>query len=148
MSASDLETALHDKLVANDTIRDQVGEHIYAGRLPQGVTATRYIVLSDFDSQPEYHVGGDTGVSTSTVQIDLWAHDPGGFGVLKKDDPTSVGEQLKATLSGQRFTEGSIHVKSCTIVRDDTVSERPIDGSDNWRRRRSFDFRIIHSLAS
>ena len=146
--ATTLEQALHDHLKKDTVIQGKVGDKVYLGRVPQAgekPIPSRCIVINDFSRSPDYHTGGEIGLTTTTVQVDVWARDPDATELLN-DSEGSIGEAVRQQLSGFRGDVGTVSIKSSTTQRDNLTASRPDDGSDNWLRRRSFDFRIIHSM--
>lgn len=145
--ATTLELAIRDKMLSNPKINDAVNGRIYLGHVPQNTTIPqRLIIVTDFDRRPHYHLGGETQVSTSSVQIDVYATDPGGYEFIGNGS-SSIGEQIRQTFSGFRGLVGQVFFSACLLERDSTTSTAPERrGSDAWRRRRIMEFDITHTM--
>lgn len=143
MSDTPLARALHEYLMDDDGIRGELEGRTHIGHVPQGA-GYPFLQINDFNTNHEYHLGGEAAVAHTNIQLDIWAKDPGGF-----DKVRDIGELIRSRLSGKRVAlNDDVFVNSITITRDNTTSERPVDGSDDWRRRRSFDFRIFHKTST
>jgi len=148
-TASTLELAIRDHLLSNMKINDAVNGRIYLGHVPKHTSIPqRLIIVTDFDRTPIYHLGGETGVASSLVQIDIYATDPGGQRFIGNNSD-SIGEQVRQTFSGFRGLVGQVFFSSCLLEKDSITTQSPERrGSDAWRRRRSMDFEITHTINS
>ena len=146
-TASTVELAIRDKLLSNSKINDAVNGRIFLGHVPQNTAIPqRLIIVTDFDRRPVYHLGGETEVCQTSVQIDVYATDPGGFEFVGNGS-NSIGDQIRQTFSGFHGLVGQVFFSSCLLEKDDTTSTAPERrGSDAWRRRRTMEFEITHSI--
>jgi hypothetical protein len=141
---------IRDHLDGSQAIRSEVSDRIFPDRIPQRLyddqgrvrdSAFPCIVIGEISGTPEYTLAGEAGVHMSTVQIDVWTD-----GRKGPQETKDIAEAVRNRLSGYRGTLGSgVHARNCMLVRNDTSTIAPFDGSDNFRRRASMDFRIIHS---
>ena len=144
-TATSVEMAFRDLILANNKINHAINGRIYFGHVPQSPLPTdRCIIVTDLQRTANYHLGGEAALAKTLVQLDVWATDPGGSAWVGNSEE-SAGEQLRRTLSGYSGTIGSITITCCLIERDHTQSLAPENGSDKWRRRRSMDFLVMHT---
>ena len=145
-TANTLELAVRDLILSNAKINDAVNGRIYLGHIPAyPLPKKRLIIVTGFNREPYYHLGGELAKSTTLVQIDVWATDPDGMAFVG-NNTSSAGEQIRKTLSGYSGVVGSVGIDVCLLERDMYDSIPPEDGSDAWSRRRSLDFNITHSI--
>lgn len=133
---------IRDHLANSTPIYDAFGDRIYPDGLPQDVRYTEAIVISDLSNEPEYYLGGESGTHTSIVQVDVWTDGTNG-----RARANALGELVRNRLSGYRGQFGGGCFGTSRMIRNNTVSERPFDGSDTRRWRVSMDFEIIHTAA-
>lgn len=145
-TANTLELAVRDLILDNAHINDAVNGRVYLGHIPAyPLPKKRLIIVTSFNREPYYHLGGEVAKSTSLVQIDVWATDPDGMAFVG-NNASSAGEQIRKSLSAYSGMVGQVGIDVCLLVRDKIDSVPPEDGSDSWRRRRSLDFDITHSI--
>lgn len=140
-----------DHLAGSSDIVDAVENRIFPEVIPQeirdsqGNRTTVYpcIVLQIVNCQPEYALRGEAGVHQTTVQVDVWTDgDRGSY------HANEVSELVRNRLSGYRGTFGSGCRGTARLVRSNSLPIEPVDASDQFRRRVSMDFDLIHTAAT
>lgn len=141
---------IRDHLDGSQAIRNEVSNRIFPDRIPQKLrddsgnvlpSAFPCIVIGEISGVPEYTLAGEAGVHMSTVQVDVWTD-----GRKGPQETKDIAELVRNRLSGYRGTLGTgVHARNCMLVRNDTSTVAPADGSENYPRRASMDFRITHS---
>ena len=96
------ESDLHNYLEMNATIATILGGRVYPLVAPQDVTRP-YAVVEFLDGQPEYHATGESGVSTASITIDVYAD--------KYADAISAKEAIRQKLSGKQAVVGSTPIR-------------------------------------
>lgn len=132
MIEADLKTFLLD----SDSIRDVVGNRVFAGKAPK---SSRGAVLIVRNTSPDhfYTLTNEANALRAMVQIDCYDETP-----TKAD---ALGELVRNRLSGYRGTAGGATIQGATIARDNAFRESPENSSDKWIHRRSFDFSIFYA---
>lgn len=132
-----------DHLKGSTNIVSAFSDRIYPEVIPQDQRdAECAMVINDLSNEPEYYLGGEAGLHTSVIQVDVWTDGKGG-----RARANELGELVRNRLSGYRGTFGTGVYGTSRMIRNNTVAAPPIDGSDTHRRRVSMDFEIIHSAS-
>lgn len=133
-----IKTAIYDFLIADAGINAAVGGRIHSGRLPKEKTLPA-IVLTVIDTDHHYSLANEVMKAEATVQVDVWDRDP-------QPEHVTIAELVRLRLSGYRGAlNGTYNGETFEIVRNSELNEPPKDGSDNWLRRISMDFRFFHN---
>jgi hypothetical protein len=145
-----IEVGVIEVLLAVPAIVDRIstpgaGERIYLNRIPQGVKITGgTLVVTNISEELDYGLGGEALTQFSTLQIDCYD--------LTATDAQSLAELVKTRLAGNPSTQsyngaaGDDHnIESIQVAGGRSEFEKPKDASDDWRPRRTRDFRIHHS---
>lgn len=139
-----------DHLRGSTAIVDAVENRIYPDVIPQEernsggnrMALFPCIVLQIVSGQPEYALRGEAGVHQTTVQVDVWTDgDRGSY------HANELSELVRNRLSGYRGTFGSGCRGTARLVRSNSLPVEPVDASDQFRRRVSMDFDLIHTAA-
>lgn len=141
---------IRDQLTASTAILDAFSDRIFPDSIPQelrdseGNRRTLYpaIVIGEISAQPEYDLGGESGVHTTQLQLDVYTDGTGG-----RPKANELSELVRNRLSGYRGQFGTGCSGTCRLIRVPTTIEAPTDASDNKRYRVSMDFEIIHTAA-
>lgn len=104
-----MESDLHTYLETDATIAAQLSGRVYPEIAPEGVV-TPYAVVHFVAGNPEYHAAGEAGVSTTEVDIDIFAD--------TYTECLAVKEVLRDRLSGKRGTLTSTVVRSVMLTED------------------------------
>lgn len=131
-----------DQLLASTAIVNAFSNRVFPEVIPQGSNQYPAIVLNDISNAPEYYLGGESGMHTSTVQVDVWTDGTGG-----KQKANELGELVRNRLSGYRGQFGTGVYGTARMISNNSNAAAPVDASDNHRRRVSMDFEFIHSAA-
>lgn len=140
---------VRNHLDGSQAIRNEISDRIFPDRIPQRLyddqgrprdTAFPCIVLTEISGVPEYTLAGEAGVHMSTIQVDVYTR-------KGPQETKDIAELVRNRLSGYRGTLGTdgCHARNCMLVRNDTSTTPPADGSENYLRRASMGFRITHS---
>ena len=135
-------TDFRDYLRDSDTLNRKVLGRFEYGYARQG-TEYPYIVLSEIDDQPVYHVAGESDISRLTIQVDCWARDEGDMPSGKRQ-AREIADAVRNRVSGYRGDMGDSRVRSVTMIRNTPLDEPPQDGSHYRRHRVSMDFDILY----
>lgn len=112
-----LESDLHNFIETDSEISALIGGRVYPQVAPTGA-ATPYVVIDVVAGNPEYHAGGEAGVSTTEWDIDIFAD--------TYAETISVKEKLRDQLSGKKGAVGSSNLRSVMVTEDrdlDQISE-------------------------
>ncbi len=131
---------IRDHLISSTAIVNAFSDNIYADFIPQSERPQYAIVINDLSNDPTYDLGGEVGLHTSHVQIDIWTDGTG-----QKNKANELGELVRNMLSGYRGQFGDGVYGTSRMIRNNTVTSPPVDGSDQHRWRVSMDFEVIHS---
>lgn len=141
---------IRDHLADSVYIADSVSDRIFADAAPQelrdnlGNRRDVYpcIVISEISNTPEYYLGGEAGLHTTTVQVDVYTDGTNGRQKLNE-----IGERVRNRLSGYRGQFGDGVTGTARLISDNSTAAQAADASDQPYRRQSMDFEIIHSAA-
>lgn len=103
------ESDLHGFLETDATIAAQLGGRVYPQIAPQ-VSEKVYATVEIVDGNPEYHAGGEAGVSTAVVTVDIFGN--------TYADVIAAKEAVRTRISGKRGTVGSTPVRSVFVEED------------------------------
>jgi hypothetical protein len=139
---------IRDHLTGSTAIVDAFSDRIFPEVVPQelrtstGLKREAYpcILISDLTNEPEYDLGGEVGLHTSRIQLDIWTDGTGG-----KQKLNELAELVRNRLSGYRGQFGTGCYGTAHLRRNDSLAAPPVDGSNVHRRRQSMDFEIIHT---
>jgi len=131
-----------DHLKGSIAIADAFGPHIYPEVVPQGLKPEQFILINIVSAQPEYALSGEVGTHTTIVQVDVWTDGRGG-----RTRANELGELVRNRLSGYRGQFGSGAFGTAEQIRLDSVAQTPGDGSGNFPRRVSIDYKVTHAAA-
>jgi hypothetical protein len=124
--------ALRSYLLAAPSITDLVGSRVTWGIRARGAVLPA-IVLHLIDANPDYRMGGASGLVESRVQADCWAEQYG--------DAVRVSRALASTLGGLRATLGTTSVAGLFIdAARDLYDEQ--DDANELMHRVAVDFQI------
>lgn len=101
-----------------------------------------YGVLYELITEPVHGLGGESGVSRTTLQVDVWCDGADGM-IQARRAGYRIRDLFKNNFRGQ-LVEGGTHIESIEVRRLDTTGQRPEDGSDNYIYRASLDLEVIH----
>lgn len=104
-----LESDLHSFLETDGTIAAQLSGRVYAQIAPPGA-ARPYAVFEMVAGSPEYHAGGEAGLSTAEADIDIFAD--------TYAECISSKEAIRQRISGKRGTMGSTSIRSIMVTED------------------------------
>lgn len=104
-----LESDLHSFLETDGTIAAQLSGRVYANIAPPGA-ARPYAVVDMVAGSPEYHAGGEAGISTAEAEIDIFADTYG--------ECLTAKEAVRQRISGKRGTMGSTSIRSIMLTED------------------------------
>lgn len=139
---------IRDHLAGSTNIVNAFGDNIYAGVMPQTDSNGQplkpqfYAIINDLSNEPELYLGGEAGTHISTIQIDVWTDGTG-----RSAKANELGELIRNRLNRYRGTFGTGCYGTAEMIRNNTVTVPPVDGSANHRWRVSMDFKIIHTAA-
>lgn len=133
-----------DHLKGSTNILNAFSDDIYPEIIPQHRKDqwVQALVLNDLTNEPEMSLEGEVGTHTTVVQIDVWTNGVGG-----KARANELSELVRNRLNGYRGTFGTGCYGTARMIRNDSVTAPPVDGSDLHRRRVSMDFEVIHSAS-
>lgn len=140
-----IEKHLRHYLLSKKSIRDVVGgNHVYAGRIPQGEKPVIAILITRASTERYYELAEEAGIVSTTLELEfVTAHS---HGAAKAAD---AAEQVRLVLSSYRGNIGAeseqVYVHSATIERDFMPEPVRIEGSDRWAYTYSMDWRITHN---
>src|SRR5574343_1201324 len=127
---------IRDQLAASTAVLDAFSDRIFPDAIPQevrdsdGGRRTLYpaIVLNEISAQPEFDLGGESGVHATQLQLDIYTDGSGG-----RQRANELGELVRNRLSGYRGQFGSGCRGTCRLLRQAVTSDEPRDASDTRR---------------
>ena len=122
--------------IDSDPIRDRIDGRIYAGRIPDKGKLP-CVVIQVVSTTRHYHVGGESGITESIVQVDVW-----GESITEVDE---IAELIRNRTSGYNGTAGDETIRVGLIVREGDTTDQPKDGSGKWIYRHSRDFQVFYT---
>jgi len=123
-----------------------IGNRIFLNRIKQGLAiAGGTIVVTNISEEHDYGLAAEALTQFTTLQIDCYDEKPG--------DAHTLAELVKLKLAGDPNTPcfnglagtSGHNIESVQLAGGRTEFEKPKDGGDDWRPRRSRDYRIHHS---
>lgn len=138
-----IERALRHYLLSKREIRNLVSQHVYAGRIRQGVDPTLSVLITKVGTLREYTLAGESDVVTSTISLEVMSTTDSGHSKV-----IELAELARQSLSGLTGLIGSagyqVDIFSCHVERDVMPEPEHISGSEfAWVY--SLDLRILHS---
>lgn len=130
---------IRDHLAGSDNIANEFSNRMFPDVAPQGVEHP-WINISDLTNEPEYYLGGEAGLHTTVIQVDVWTDGSG-----KRAEANRLGELVRNRLNGYRGQFGAGCTGTARMIRNNTVTAPPVNGSDQHRWRVSMDFEVIHT---
>ncbi|MEM8865370.1 MAG: DUF3168 domain-containing protein [Planctomycetota bacterium] len=125
-------------------IKDGVAERIYFTRVPQN-EGYPLLQINQISGRSLDELGPPEDDAT-TIQIDVWAEDtPQDGGQSSYDFLKAMGDEIRKLLEGVSWEIGGFSVQSATLERDNFTAVPRTQGSTDWLRRRSMDFRLLHT---
>jgi len=128
-------------------IKNIVGDHIYAGRIPKSRSPKFALLLRTIAMQPDYNLASEFGAAQPTVQIEGLSSQPGA-------DQKIVELMDYCRLAMNTYTAGPawmgtdatrVWVTGCQVARGAMSTPVPdVDASNQWIYRRSLDVTITH----
>lgn len=135
-----IKRAVNDYLLADAGINAAVGGRVYDGRIPKGKPLPA-IVLQVVTEGAYYELQNESAVRAPIIQIDVYDRDP-------KAQSDTIAELIRSRLSGYRGALNDETFCDCAVrQRYNQFDEPPDDGTDNWIRRVSTDYRIHYFAA-
>lgn len=131
-----IERDLRSYFYDSQNIQDIVGERIYVGHVPRGVTGPA-IVVSFVTSEHYTHLHGEIGVRVSRIQVDCYH--------INAAQVSGLADAVQNRLSGYRGMAAGTFIQSATLEDRGYSEEQPDDASDKWTSRQRCDFRITHT---
>lgn len=123
-----VDAALCTYLLADDSLTALVGQHVYRGAIPQDrMDVSPVVRLVQTAGAPIYTLGGEAGIGTARVQIDVWADTWAGA--------KAVFDRLRELLSTATGDLGGMTFRYVTLADVRALPEPAEDGSDNWTPR-------------
>lgn len=141
-----IKRAVNDYLIADAGINAAVGGRVYDGRVPKRLPGQPdnlpAIVLQIISEEAYTHLTNESAIRAPLIQIDVYDRDP-------KAQSDTIADLIRSRLSGYRGSLNSDTVcDSAVRQRTNQFDEPPDDGSDNWIRRVSSDYRIHYFAAA
>lgn len=135
--------AVRDLLAADGSIAALVGNRIYVDRVPRSGFGNA-ITISVTSANHEYNLLGEEPCPQAIIDVSVRCE-----GEIATYNREQIARRVRSVLSGytgrvQTAGFGEIWIQGCTIVSQFSITDKPVDGSDNWIFRRSFDFRITY----
>ena len=132
-----IESALFSYLSTKAEVTAAVGTRILREIAPEGAIYPfmTYTVVGDV---PEHHMGGASGLTNVTMQIDVWAET---FG-----EAVSLSEVIRNVLDGFTGDMGSenLSIRTCHLENKISLPEADLEGAQSPVFRKSLDFLIWH----
>lgn len=133
-----LQKGLRRFWIDSDDIRDRIDGRVYAGRVPDKGSYP-CVTIQTISQIRNYHLGGEAGISTAVVQVDVWAD--------TYTEADEIAELIRNRTSGYQGAAGDEVIREATIVREGETIQQPKDGSGKWQYSHSRDFRIFYETA-
>ncbi len=129
MAAATIEEAIHDILVADNTVK-AITTRCYPSTLPQNPTYPLILYIRLFGST-DNHLNGSSGMASPSFQIEAWAET---YAAAK-----ALAAAIRGALNNYRGTTGTVRIGSCLIQ-----SERDVYESEISVHRIIQDYKILH----
>ena len=137
-----IENALRHYLLQQNEVRNVLGNHIYAGRIPRGERPVIAALITRMSTQRYNDLSGEDGIVSPTLEIEFVSKAGNAPALALK-----AAEQVRLKVSCYAGTWGPaidlIYVHSCTVERD--VMKEPVWQDDEWSFSYSMDLRVTHS---
>ena len=134
--ADDIQAQVIDALLGDVNINDIVGTRVYPGPVPEEIAHVPTLRVVKVADSPYLGLGGPTGSTTATIQVDCLGDIKETVNLLAKRVKLLIQNSALAGSIGAATVNGAW--KSIEFDDDDA----PIDGSDRWRYRRVLRFDI------
>lgn len=131
-----LESDLCNFIETDGEIAALLSGKIYPQFAPQG-TAAPYATFDVVAGAPEYHAGGEAGISTAEIDIDIFDETYGSVITIK--------EKLRDQLSGKKGTMGSTNLRSVMVTSDAGLDQVAEFGQQLTKFARRLSLRIVYS---
>lgn len=140
-----LTTALRTLLLADDTLRDLVGDRIYPDAVPVGVgPELDAVTYEQGRGRPEQTIDGPSTLQLGRVQYDVTGPN--------RDRVDRIGQEIVRILDGYSGAANvtrdpasqAVAIDDLTVDNDYAGRARPRKGSDNPLRRRTVDFVVSY----
>jgi hypothetical protein len=144
-----LEKSLRAYLLTKSTVTTAIGQHIYAGRVPQHKEPTTYVLIRRTGTQRTYNLETEDEFAEARLLVDVFSR---GIGAERR--VTDAAEILRQRLSGFSGTWGTgadaVRVWGCTLDFDGGLLNRnpPTDASDAWVAVYSQTLRVTYAQAA
>ena len=142
-----IENALRHYMLEQKEIRNVFGNHIYAGRIPQGETPAIAALITRTATKRYYDLAEEAGIVTPSLNIEFVTKANNGAALAMR-----AAEQVRLKVSSYRGNWGPAHdqimIHSCAVELD--VMTEPVffaDGS-RWTFTYSMLLRISHEQTS
>ena len=132
MAAATIEEAIHDILVANNTVK-AITTRCYPSTLPQNPTYPLILYIKVTGMRVN-DLGGPSGMAHPRFQIEAWAKT---YSAAK-----ALANAIRGCLNGYRGTSGTVRIGSFLIE-----SERDFYESEVQCHRIIMDFMVLHDEA-
>lgn len=131
--ANDIGTSLQNYLTTQSGVKAICAERGYPDILPKDclLPAFTYEVISEI---PSHHLGGTSGLRQARVQFDCYAD--------SRKQANELDEAILAAIDMVRNTLGGTFCNTVQAQERISDSDKPEDGSDEWRFRTIRDYLV------
>lgn len=124
---------------ARQGIRSKIGDRVFFDRRPQDIKDHTAIVLQTLTATPDYGLAGQVDGSNELLMIHAFAR-TGDAGRRAQ----AVGDLLSLAISGYVGDYwGSTYIGECLVESQQSDSEPPPDGTDDWLFTRRLDVSVL-----
>ena len=132
-----VEIGMKERLLANTTVNNLIGNSVYIGRIPKDAPQT-IIMITRQGTNREYSTDrGEDNWAMALISFDIMSRTEGAIGLVYR-----LADLSRRLFSGYFGTLNGIYMPGILIDNDSYVATGPGDKSDNWIHDYIIDFRV------